>query len=79
MKARLKKSARRPPIGDKHKTSRREGCSLAFLTDWLVTSSRWRLLEKATAFSSCDADAAEASLVELDNSQSRKFYTFLFH
>ncbi|MDF2788113.1 MAG: hypothetical protein K0S80_1211 [Neobacillus sp.] len=27
------------PRGDRHKTSRREGCSLAFLTDWLMTPS----------------------------------------
>jgi hypothetical protein len=29
--------------GDRHKTSRREGCSLAFLTDWLMTRAprRW--------------------------------------
>jgi len=38
-----KKSVRRPPIGDKHKTSRLKGCFLTFWTDWLVTSSRWRL------------------------------------
>ncbi|WML31388.1 hypothetical protein RCG24_05825 [Neobacillus sp. OS1-32] len=31
------------------------------------------LLEKAIAFPSCDANAVEAFLVELDNSQSRKF------
>jgi hypothetical protein len=37
------KSLMRPFIGDKHKTSRQEGCFLTFLTDWLVTSSRWRL------------------------------------
>jgi hypothetical protein len=47
-----KKSARRPSIGDKQKTSRPEGCSLTFWTDWLLTeekaiyffpSIRWRL------------------------------------
>jgi hypothetical protein len=38
-----KKSARRPLIGDKQKMSRLEGCSLTFRTDWLLTSSRWRL------------------------------------
>jgi hypothetical protein len=31
-----------PFIGDKHKTSRLEGFTLTFWTDWLMTSSRWR-------------------------------------
>src|SRR5690242_4195658 len=38
-----RKSAGRLPIGDKHKTSRPKSCFLTFWSDWLVTSSRWRL------------------------------------
>ncbi|MBG9589266.1 hypothetical protein ABE26_20070 [Cytobacillus firmus] len=38
-----KKSGRRPLFGDKHKTGRLKGCFLTFWTDWLMTSSRWRL------------------------------------
>jgi hypothetical protein len=34
----IKKSGRRLLIGDKHKTSRPEDCSLTFLSDWPKTS-----------------------------------------
>ncbi|PLR89932.1 hypothetical protein CVD19_22940 [Bacillus sp. T33-2] len=48
------------PGGDRHKTRRREGCSLAFFTDWLMTRSQALELDKTRP---CHPLAGSCSLI----------------